>query len=78
MKTVLDGEINKGGYELIRSDRNRHGGGVACNIINDISFNVRGNFSNEVENIFSDILLPKTKPILTGILYRPLDQSKFL
>ena len=24
------------------------------------------------------MLLPKTKPILIGILYRPLDQSKFL
>ena len=51
-KTVLDGEINIDGYELVRSDRNRHGGGVACYIRNDISFNVRGDFSNEIENIF--------------------------
>ena len=51
-ETVLDGEINIDGYELIRSDWNRHGGGVACYIRNDVSFNVRGNFSNEVENIF--------------------------
>ena len=77
-ETVLDGEINIDGYELIRSDRNRHGGGVACYIINDVSFNVRGNFSNEIENIFFDMLLPKTKPILIGILNRPPDQSKFL
>ena len=77
-ETVLDGEINIDGYELIRSDRNRHGGGLACYIRNDVSFNVRGNFSNEVENIFFDMLLPKTKPILIGILYRPPDQSKFL
>ena len=28
--TVLDGEVNIDGYEVIRSDRNRHGGGVAC------------------------------------------------
>ena len=62
---------------MIRSDRNRHGGGVACYIRNDISFNPRGNFSSEVENIFLDMLLPKTKPILIGILYRPPDQSKF-
>ena len=51
-KMVLDGEINIDGYELVRSDRNRHGGGVACYIQNDISFNVRGDFSNEIENIF--------------------------
>ena len=76
--SVLDGEINIDGYELVRSDRNRHGGGVACYIRSDISFNVRGDFSSEIENIFLDILLPKTKPILIGILYRPPDQSKFL
>ena len=77
-ETVLDEEINIDGYELIRSDQNRHGGGVACYIRSDISFNIRGNFSNEVENIFFDMLLPKAKPTLMGILYRPPDQSKFL
>ena len=76
--SVLDGEINIDGYELVRSDWNRHGGGVACCIRSDISFNVRGDFSSEIENIFFDILLPKTKPILIGILYRPPEQSKFL
>ena len=45
--TVLDGEVNIDGYEVIRSDRNRHGGGVACNVRNDISFNVRSDFSDE-------------------------------
>ena len=76
-KTVLDGEIDIDGHELIRFDWNGHGGGVACYIRRDASFNIRGNFSNEIENIFFDMLLPKTKPILKGILYRPPDQSKF-
>ena len=75
-ETVLDGEINIDGRELIQSDRNRHGGGVAWYIRSDATFNVRGNFSNEIENIFFDMLLPKTKPILIGILYRPPDQSR--
>ena len=35
-----------------------------------IGFN-RRDFSTEFENIFVDILLPKTKPILVGILYNP-------
>ena len=77
-ETVLDGEINIDGYETIRSDRNRHGGEVACYVRSDVSFKVRGIFSNEVENIFFDMLLPKTKPILIGILYRPPDQSELL
>ena len=40
-KTVLDEEINIDGYELARSDWNRHRGGVACYIQNDISFSQR-------------------------------------
>ena len=36
-----------------------------------IGFNRRENFSSEFENIFVDILLPKTKPILVGIVYNP-------
>ena len=77
-ETVLNGEIQISGYNLVRSDRNRHGGGVLCYIRNDLCFNQRENFSTEFENIFIDILLPKTKPILIGILYRPPDQSGFL
>ena len=76
--SVLDGEIQIPGYNVIRADRNRHGGGVMCYIRNDLCFNQRENFSNEFENIFIDILLPKTKPILIGIIYRPPDQSGFL
>ena len=74
----MDGKVNIDGYEVIRSDRNRHGGGVACYVRNDISSNVRSSFSDEIENIVFDMLLPKTKPILVGILYRPPDQPKFL
>ena len=73
-ETVLDGEINVDGYELARSDWKRNGGGVACYIRSDVSFNVRGNFSSEVENIFFDMLPPKTKPILIRILYLPPDR----
>ena len=76
-ETVLDGEICIEGYKLERSDRNRQGGGVVCYISKEISYNVREKFSSNIENIFLDILLPKTKPILIGILYRP-PQSKLV
>ena len=77
-KSILDNEIKIDGYELKRSDRNRQGGGVACYIRKDLSFNVREDFSPDLENIFFDLLLPKSKPILVGILYRPPDSSGFL
>ena len=76
--TVLDGEVNIEGYELIRSDCKRHGGGVACYIKDNVAFRSRGGLSNEIENLFFDILLSKTNPILVGIIYRPPNQSRFL
>ena len=77
-ETVLEGEICIDGYKLIRADRNRIGGGVACYIKSDLAFNQRKDFSTDIENIFFDILLPNSKPILVGIIYRPPDQSGFL
>ena len=77
-EAVADKEILVNGYKLLRSDRNRQGGGVACYVRTDLFFNKRENFSTETENLFFDIFLPKTKPILVGILYRPPDQSGFL
>ena len=45
-KTVLDEEINIDGNELARKINTEDG--VACYIRNDISFNVRGDFSSEI------------------------------
>ena len=77
-ESVLDGEVNIDGYEIKRCDRNRHGGGVACCIRKDLAFNPREDFSPDIENVFLDILLPKSKPINVGILYRPPTASGFL
>ena len=35
-------------------------------------------FEREIKNIFNEILLPKTKPLIVGIIYRPPNQSNFL
>ena len=40
-KTIMDSELNIEGYDLIRSDRNRHGGSVACYIKKERHYNVR-------------------------------------
>ena len=66
------------GYNLILSDRNRKGGGIACYIKSSISFNYHGNLSENFENILIEILLPKSKPITLGIISRPPDQSSFI
>ena len=61
-----------GDYNLIRSDRNRKGAGSL------ISFNYHRSLSENFENILTEILLPKSKPITLGIIYRPPDQSSFI
>ena len=76
--SVLDSEINIDGYEVLRCDRNRNGGGVACFVREDIGFNVKNCLSKDIEYIFFDVLLPKTKPFSVGIFYRPPSKANFL
>lgn len=37
-KSVLEPEVRNDDYEILRCVRNRHGGGVACYIRNDLSY----------------------------------------
>ena len=76
--SILPSEIHIDNYNTLRCDRNRHGGGVDCYLRNDLSFDVKPFFPPEIENVFFEILLPNTKPIVVGIIYRPPSQSEFL
>jgi hypothetical protein len=78
-ETVSDSEINIQNYNIIRRDRDRHGGGVCLFIHSELAFNTRSDLLHEnLEAIWAEILLPKTKPILIGIVYRPPKQLNFL
>ena len=76
--SVLEQEISIDNYKILACDRNRHGGGVACYIRNDLSYNILSVFSCEIENIFFEILLPNSKPVIVGTIYRPPNQNNFL
>ena len=76
--SVSNQEVNINGYSVLRSDRNRNGGGVACYVRTDLCFNSRDVFSNSIEHIFFHILIPKVKPIAIGIFYRPPNVNNFL
>ena len=71
-------EIQIDDYKILRCNRNRHGGGVACYIRNDLSYNILSVFPREIESVFFEILLPNSKPITVGTIYRPPNQSNFL
>ena len=45
---------------------------------NDLSFAKRNFFPHDIETIFIEIFLPKTKPMTVGIVYRPPSQASFL
>ena len=76
--SVTNAEVNINGYSIIRNDRNRNGGGVACYIRNDLCFNIKNIFSNSIEHVFFEILMPKVKPITIGIFYIPPNANDFL
>ena len=75
---VYDSEVAVDGCNIVWNDRNRNGGGVACYIRNNICFNRKNCTSDNIENIFIDLLFPKTKAISVGIIYKPPSQSQFL
>ena len=77
-ESILSSESDIEGYDLLRLDRSRRGGGVACYVKKSLAYNYRDNFCKNTESIFMDIFLPKTKPILIGILYRPPDKNNFV
>ena len=77
-ESVLEPEIEIDDYKILRCDRNRHGGGVACYIRNDLSYNIIFVFPSEIESVFLEILLRNSKPITVGTIYHPPNQSNFL
>ena len=60
------------GYDIVRRDRNRNGGGVAMFIRSNISFINRNDLVPEVlEQICVEISRPNSKPFLVSSWYRP-------
>ena len=75
----LDSSINSQmveipGYEVIRKDRNRNGGGVAIYVKSNVNFIRRDDLiPTNLEAVCIEILKPKSKPFLVATWYRPPD-----
>ena len=69
--SVTDSEIDIADYTIIRRDRNRKGGGVCIYIRSDFIFKLRDDICTTLETVWAELYLPKTKPILIGVCYRP-------
>ena len=68
--SVDDSEVQIAGYQCLRADRNRHGGGVAFYIKNDVAFTHRVDMNHpDMECIWVEVKLKN--PTLICCLYRP-------
>ena len=76
--SMLEQEISIANYKILRCDRNRHGGGVAYYMRNDLSYYILSVFPCEIENIFFEILLHNSRPVLVGTSYCLPSQTNFL
>ena len=77
-KSITNSKILVDNYDLLCCDRNRNECGVAYYIRNNMSYTQKNLFHNDIENIFFEIHLPKTKPITVGIVNQPLNQTNFI
>ena len=78
-KTILPNELEVNSYDLIRLDRSRRGGGVACFIKSLIAYSYQDSFYINTEDNFVDIYLPKFKPTYwVSYIDRPPDKSDFI
>ena len=74
---ILDSEIQIDNYQILRCDRNKKGGRVACYVRNDLSYIEKDFFPQKIENFFFEILLPKTKLVTVEIIYQLPNQNNF-
>ena len=68
--SVLNGEIEIPGYDIVRRDRNRSGGGVAMYIRSHIPYTIRNDLlPDNLELICVEIKKLKSKPMLITTWY---------
>ena len=76
-KSITNSEIIIDNH-VLRCYQNSNGGGVACYIRKDSSYAQKNLFPNDIENIFFETHLPKSKPKTVGLVYQPQNQTNFI
>ena len=78
-KKIEDAEVDIPGYKIYRKDRDADGGGVAVYVRNDLSVIRREDLEDpNLEGLWLEITLPKSRGFLLGLYYRPPDSSDYL
>ena len=67
--TIRDSDLEIPGYNIIRKDRNRHGGGVAIYVEDNLYFKVHPELSsNSFETLWISVRLPQGR-VYVGVMY---------
>ena len=70
-ETIANNEVLIDGYEIIRKDRNRYGGGVLLYIRDTINYKLRNDLMlKSLEMVTVEVLKPKAKSFLINAWYR--------
>ena len=70
--TITDNMINIDGYDLVRNDRSRSGGGVCLYLCNSINNIIRKDLiPSELEAVCIEITKPHSQPFLVTTIYHP-------
>ena len=80
-KSITDNCVKIPNYNIIRRDRltSNRSGGVCMYIRSDLAYNQRNELENDdLEDIWLELLLPKSKPIVIGTCYRAPKINKIM
>ena len=69
---ISDNMIDLNGYDIVRKDRSRNGGGVCIYLRNSINYKLRQDLiPSELEAVCVEINKPHSPPFLVTTIYRP-------
>ena len=69
---ITDNMINLDGYDIVRKDRSRNGGGVCIYLRSSINYKIRDDLvPSELEAVCVEIIKPHSKPFFVMTVYRP-------
>ena len=69
---ITDNMLSLDGYDVVRKDRSRNGGGVCIFLRSFINYKIGKDLvPPELEAVYLEIIKPHSKPILVTTVYRP-------
>ena len=74
--SFTDSMIHLDGYNMIRKDRSRKGGGVCMYLRSSINYKIRSDLKlSELEAVCVEITQPHSQPFIVATVYRPPNAS---